>query len=262
MLRRDFRNKFGAVIEELCFKRRSVFRNGFLCSQALVVVRIVYDFSALLDSCKPSTFKGVRVAVVRRGNKRIACVIRYNFISDFHKFVFYNAIVFQHGIPDFSYVAVCIVLIYRISVFDKESPAVILIRMIAEFTIRNTGYSAEFICSIRSCGESGSARRDAFFRNNVRELLERFAVFRLVQRLVRQLVGKNTRAAFANFTALVHSKFIERTLFGQTIQFCCHSHKFILRNIFVAKHKSLHKSTERIACRALIFKCPADHNCA
>lgn len=103
----------------------------------MVVVRIVYGFPALLDSRKSSAFEGVRVAVIGRGNKRIVCVIRYNLISDFHEFVFDNAVVFKHGVDDFGYVAVCIVFIRGVAVFDKESPAVILIRMIAEQTVRN-----------------------------------------------------------------------------------------------------------------------------
>ena len=262
MLRCYLRNKLCAVIEEASFQRRSVFRNVFLYSQTLVVIRIVYVFSAFLDSCKPSAFKCISIAVIRRGNKRIVCVIGNYFAADLDKFVFDNAVVFKHGVADFGYVAVCIVLIYRISVFDKEALAIILIRMVAELAVRDTRNSAEIVRGVRSVSKSRAACRDSFCRNDLGKLFVCSAVFRLVQRLVRQLVGKNTRAAFANFTALVHSKFIERTLFGQTIQFCCHSHKFILRNIFVAKHKSLHKSTERIACRALIFKCPADHNCA
>ena len=116
------------------------------------------------------------IAVIRRGNKRIVCVIGNYFAADLDELVFYNAVVFKHGVADFGYVAVCIVFIRGVAVFDKESPAVILIRMIAELVVRDARNSAEFVCGVCSVSKSRAACRDSFCRNNMRELLERFAV--------------------------------------------------------------------------------------
>ena len=51
------------------------------------------DFSVFLNLCKTSAFKGIDVAVIRRGNKRIVCVIGNDFAADLDKFVFDNAVV-------------------------------------------------------------------------------------------------------------------------------------------------------------------------
>lgn len=90
---RDFRNKFVVVIEISRCNRSSGFRNRLFDAQTLVVIFKIMDFSVFLNLCKTSAFKGIDVAVIRRGNKRIVCVIGNDFAADLDKFVFDNAVV-------------------------------------------------------------------------------------------------------------------------------------------------------------------------